>query len=310
MSRAINNRPYKFTKQRWKNQVELWLLYAVLAAIFAGITTILAKLGLKNVESNLATLIRTLVVLIFAWAMVFAVGSQIEIGNVDVRTWTFLILSGLSTGASWLCFFRALQLGNVNQVTPLKKSSTILTMILAFIFLGEPLGWGMIAGIALIAVGTLLMLKPKKQSKPNEKKANRSWLIFAALAAIFASLTAILGSIGIRNVEANLGNAIRTMAVVPMSFIMVKVTGNRFFAKIGGKSWAFLVASGIATGASWMFFYHALQLGNASLVVPVDKLSIVLTMAFARLFLGERFTRRSLIGLAILTIGTLLPILV
>jgi len=290
--------------------MELWLLYAVLAAIFAGITTILAKLGLKNVESNLATLIRTLVVLIFAWTMVFAVGSQVEIRNVDGRTWTFLILSGLSTGASWLCFFRALQLGNVNQVTPLKKSSTILTMILAFIFLGEPLSWGMIAGIILIALGTLLMLKPKKQSEPNEKKANRSWLIFAALAAIFASLTAILGSIGIRNVEANLGNAIRTMAVVPMSFIMVKVTGNRFLAKIGGKSWAFLVASGIATGASWMFFYHALQLGNASLVVPVDKLSIVLTMAFARLFLGERFTRKSLIGLAILTIGTLLPILV
>jgi len=292
--------------------MELWLIYAIGAAVFAALTTILAKIGIKNVGSNLATAIRTMVVLAFAWIIVFIVGSHSEIGDATPRTWIFLILSGLATGGSWLCFFKALQLGDVNRVVPLKKSSTITTMLMAFIFLGEPLGVPMIVGMVLIAMGTWLMIKPKKaaSSESEAVKSRHSWLFFAVLAAVFASLTAILGRIGIADIEANLGTAIRTVAVVPMSWIMVLITKEqKGITSIDRKSWVFLVLSGMATGASWLLFYHALQVGYASLVVPVDKLSIVATMAFARVVLGERFSKRSLIGLAILTLGTLLPVI-
>jgi len=286
--------------------MEIWLLYAMGAAIFAALTTILAKIGLKNVDSHLATAIRTMVVLVFAWMMVFLVGSQNYIWQTRGVTWTFLLLSGLAAGASWLCYFRALQLGNVNRVVPIDKSSTIMTMILAFIFLSEPMSVFSFVGMALMAVGTWLMLELKKDSGKENK---RGWLFYALLAALFASLTAILGKVGIVDIEANLGTAIRTVAVVPMSWLMVFVTGaQKSINKIDTKSWVVLLLSGVATGASWLLFYRALQLGNASHVVPIDKLSIVLTMGFARLFLGERFSLRSICGLILLTIGTLLPI--
>ena len=285
-----------------------WLIFATGAAVFAALTTILAKVGLKNVDSHLATAIRTMVVLAFAWLMVFVVGAQHEVFTATGRNWVFLVLSGLAAGASWLCFFRALQLGNVNKVVPIDKSSTIMTMILAFIFLREPLGAVMIIGMALIGIGTWLMIE-KKPAGQEETPSKYSWLFFAIFAAIFASLTAILGRIGIEGINANLGTAIRTMAVVPMSWLMVFITkGQHSIRKIDRKSWLFLVLSGVATGASWLMFYRALQLGNASLVVPIDKLSIVLTMGFARAFLSERFTKRSLFGLFLLTIGTLLPV--
>ena len=288
--------------------MELWFIYAVGAAVFAALTTILAKIGLKNVNSNVATAIRTMVVLIFAWLMVFIVGSHTEIWQASTRTWFFLILSGLAAGGSWLCFFRALQLGRVNRVVPIDKSSTIMTMILAFIILNEPMGIITAIGMVLIGVGTWLMLELKKD-KEDKGGGGKSWLFFALLAAFFASLTAILGTIGIADIEANLGTAIRTMAVVPMSWLLVFVTKSQnSIRNIDIKSWVFLILSGTATGASWLFFYHALQLGNAIHVVPIDKLSVVLTMAFARVFLGERFSKRSLAGLTLLTIGTLLPV--
>ena len=305
--------------------MELWFLYAGGAAFFAALTTILAKIGLKDIDSHLATAVRTIVVLIFAWLMVFIVGSQGDIWHTSGRTWVFLTLSGFAAGGSWLCYFRALQLGNVNQVVPIKKSSTILTMVFAFIFLNEPVGWLTVAGMALIGIGTWLMMNPKKS---DEKSKNIVWLPFAILAAVFAAVTAILGNIGIAEIEANLGTAIRTMAVLPMSLLMFVIAGEQtkpvhyprrnarqhFSARlqllrdVPRKSWIFLILSGIATGASWLFFYRALQIGNASQVVPVDKLSIVITMMFARLFLRERFSARSLVGLALLTAGTLLPI--
>ena len=291
--------------------MEVWLLYAVGAAAFAALTTILAKIGIKNVESHLATAIRTMVVLVFAWILVFIVGSQGGIGYIQGRTWVFLILSGLATGGSWLCLFRALQLGSVNKVAPLKNSSTILTMILAFIFLSEPMGWITILGMALMGIGTWLMLELKKNDKKDdtEEKPNRSWLLFAVLAAVFASLVAIFGRIGVADMDANLWTAIRTMVVIPLSWIMVfKVGSHKKIRTVDSKSWIFLILSGVATGTSWLFFYHALQLGNASHVVPIDKLSIVLTMGFARLFLGERFSKQSIAGLALLTVGTLLHI--
>ena len=289
--------------------MELWLLYASGSAVFAALTTILAKVGLQNVNSHLATAIRTMVVLVFAWLMVFVVGSQGYVRYVDGRTLVFLILSGFATGGSWLCFFRALQLGKVSRVVPIDKSSTIMTMILAFIFLSEPMGLFTVVGMVLMAIGTWLMLELKKDSSEADT-GKRGWLFFALLAALFAALTAILGKVGIADIEASLGTAIRTMAVVPMAWLMVFVTGAQKNAKkIDRKSWVFLMLSGVATGVSWLFFYRALQLGDASHVVPIDKLSIVLVMCFARVFLGERFSKRSLIGLALLTIGTLLPIL-
>ncbi|MCL2404412.1 MAG: EamA family transporter [Defluviitaleaceae bacterium] len=290
--------------------MDSWLIFASGAAVFAALTTILAKIGLKNVDSHLATAIRTMVVLAFAWLMVFIVGSQNEIFTASSRSWVFLIMSGLAAGGSWLCFFRALQLGSVNQVVPIDKSSTIMTMILAFIFLSEPMGMVTVTGMVFMAIGTWLMLERRTNNESQSQTNAKSWLFFALLAAVFASLTAILGRIGIAEIEANLGTAIRTMAVVPMSWIMVFITGGQKRIKgINRKSWVFLLLSGVATGASWLLFYRALQLGSASLVVPVDKLSIVLTMGFARVFLGERFTRRSLAGLVLLTVGTLMPVI-
>ncbi|MCL2620040.1 MAG: EamA family transporter [Defluviitaleaceae bacterium] len=292
--------------------MELWILYALGAAVFAALTTILAKIGIKNVDSHLATAIRTMVVLAFAWLMVFIVGSQYDIWYIQGRTWVFLVLSGLATGGSWLCFFRALQLGNVNKVVPIDKSSTILTMLLAFIILSEPMGITTIMGMVLIGVGTWLMLEIKK-NKDIDKKPNsqRGWIFFALLAAVFASLVAIFGRIGVAEMDATLWTAIRTVVVVPLSWIMVLITRSQKTIKtVTPKSWLFLILSGVATGASWLFFYHALKIGNAIHVVPIDKLSIVFTMGFARLFLGERFTKQSIIGLALLTIGTLLPVII
>jgi len=292
--------------------MELWLLYAILAAVFAALTTILAKIGITNVDSHLATAIRTVVVLVFAWIMVFVASSQDGVRYIQGRTWVFLILSGIATGGSWLCFFRALKLGNVSKVVPIDKSSTILTMILAFIFLREPVGIVTVIGMLLMGIGTWLMLDLKKgegSGDGQEKTAKKSWFFFAVLAAVFASLVAIFGRIGVADIEANLWTAMRTMVVVPLSWVMVFIVGSQKTIKtVTGKSWLFLTLSGVATGASWLFFYHALQIGNASSVVPIDKLSIVLTMGFARLFLAERFSKQSLIGLGLLTIGTLLPV--
>ena len=288
--------------------MELWFLYAVGAAVFAALTTILAKIGIRDVDSHLATAIRTVVVLAFAWVMVFAVGSQGGIMYIQGRTWVFLVLSGLATGGSWLCFFRALQIGNVNKVVPIDKSSTILTMILAFIFLGEPVGWVTAVGMVLMGAGTWLMLELKKDGGA-EKKQGRGWLFYAVLAAVFASLVAIFGRIGVADMEPNLWTAIRTVVVVPLSWLMVFLAGSQKKIKaVDRKSWLFLILSGAATGASWLFFYHALQIGNASHVVPIDKLSILLTMGFARCCFGERFSVRSIAGLGLLTAGTLLPV--
>jgi len=287
--------------------MEAWIIYAVGAAVFAAATTILAKIGLNSVSSNLAAAMRTMVVLVFVWVVVFVVGSYGEIRYVEGRTWFFLIMSGFATGGSWLCYFRALQLSSVRRVVPIAKSSTILAMILAFIFLSEPIGVIIIIGMVLMGVGTWLMIELKKnEAKP---EGGRSWLFFAVLSAVFAALTSVLGRAGIVGIEANLGTAIRTVAVVPMAWMMVFITGEQKKMKvINKKGWLFLLLSGLATGASWLFFYRALQLGTASRVVPIDKLSIVITMGFAFIFLGERFSWRSVVGLVLLTVGTLLPV--
>lgn len=281
-----------------------WLLFAFGSAIFAGITAVLAKIGIQKVNSTLATALRTIVVLAFSWLMVFLVGSQGQIGQISRKTLFFLILSGLSTGASWLCYFRALQLSDVNKVAPIDKSSTVLTIILAFLLFGEPISVPKIIGILGIGIGTLLMIV-KKETDKNQVQ-NRSWLLFAVLSAVFASLTSIFGKIGVENVESNLGTAIRTVVVLVMAWLMVFVTGKQHeIQNISKNSWLFLFLSGITTGLSWLCYYRALQDGPASVVVPIDKLSIVITIVFSYILLKERLSRKAVFGLLLILAGTL-----
>lgn len=283
----------------------MWILYAFGSAFFAGATSILAKIGVKDIDSHVATAIRTIVVLIFSWIMVFIVGSQGTIGNISGKTLTFLILSGFATGASWLCYFKALQLGDVNKVVPIDKSSTILTMVLAFIFLGENITINMVVGMIGIGIGTYLMIQKKESIEKVVK--GKAWLVYALLSAIFASLTSILGKVGIENVESNLGTAIRTIVVLIMAWIIVFATKKQSdVKKIDKKSLLFLILSGIATGASWLCYYKALQDGLASIVVPIDKLSILVTILFAYVFLKEKLPKKSIVGLVLIVVGTLI----
>ena len=274
----------------------MWILFAFGSAFFAGVTAILAKCGIRQTDSHVATAVRTVVVLLFSWIMVFLVGSQGDIPAVDAKTWAFLVLSGLATGASWLCYFRALQLGDINKVVPIDKSSTVLTMVLAFLFLQEGLTWLKAASMAAIAAGTYLMIQ--KKATGQEKTGRRAWLLYALLSAVFASLTAILGKVGIEGVESNLGTAIRTG---------VFVTGKgQEVRRIPRRELGFLCLSGLATGASWLCYYKALHDGPASVVVPIDKLSILVTVAFSWWFLKEKLSPKAGAGLVLIVAGTLL----
>ena len=283
----------------------MWLLFAIGSAFFAGVTAILAKCGIRKTDSTVATAIRTIVVLIFAWMMVFVVGSQDQIQNIDQTTLLFLVLSGLATGASWLCYFKALQIGDINKVVPIDKSSTVLTILLAFLLLGEPIGLFQGLGVVLIGAGTFLMIEKKQQEAPSAA-SGKGWMLYAFGSAIFASLTAILGKVGIQGVESNLGTAIRTGVVLVMAWVMVLVTGKvNEVRQVPGRELVFICLSGIATGASWLCYYRALQDGPASVVAPIDKLSILVTVAFSGLVFHERLTRRSSLGLALIVAGTL-----
>lgn len=290
----------------------MWVAFACGSAFFAGITAILAKCGIREADSTVATAIRTIVVLAFAWVMVAVVGSSGQIGSIKPMTWAFLGLSGLATGASWLCYFKALQLGDVNKVVPIDKSSTVLTMLLAFLLLGEPLSWASVVAMALILAGTLMIIERKPDAPlAGAPSMGGSWLVFAVLSAVFASLTAILGKVGIEGVESNLGTAIRTIVVLVMSWVMVGVTGKAGEVRaVPRRELAFICLSGLATGASWLCYYKALQDGLASVVVPIDKLSILVTIGFSRLVFDERLTARSGAGLALIVAGTLLMVFV
>ena len=282
----------------------MWIIFAFGSAFFAGLTAILAKCGIRNTDSNVATALRTVVVLLFSWLMVFITGVQSTIWFIRGKTLVFLILSGIATGASWLCYFRALQIGDVNKVTPIDKSSTILTMLFAFLFLGEPLTWLKSGAIVMIGLGTFLMIQKQTGVKPGRQ--SKTWLFYALGAAVFASLTSILGKIGIEGVDSTLGTAIRTIVVLIMAWIVVFVTGTQKTIKtVDRKSWLFLIMSGVATGGSWLCYYRALQTGPASVVVPIDKLSILVTIAFSYLVLKEKLNKKAVIGLVLITAGTL-----
>lgn len=283
----------------------MWIFYAVFSSFFAGITAILAKCGIKKTDSDVATAIRTIVVLLFSWLMVLLTGSGEEITQISGRTMLFLILSGLATGASWLCYFHSLQIGDVNKVVPIDKSSTILTILLALIFLGEGLNMGKVAAVVSIGTGTMLMITKKESEKKQEHK--KEWLIYAILSAVFASLTAILGKIGIEGIDSNLGTAIRTTVVLLMAWMMVGVTGKYHkIQEIEKKELVFILLSGLATGASWLCYYRALQNGPASVVVPIDKLSILVTVFFSWVVFHEKLSKKSALGLVCIVTGTLL----
>lgn len=283
----------------------MWLFMAVLSAFFAGLTAILAKCGIKKTDSDVATALRTIVVLLSAWCMVFVVGSANTIMSLDMKSFVFLVLSGLATGASWICYFKALSMGNVNKVVPIDKSSTILTVLLAIIIFRETNHLVVkLFGTVLLAVGIFLMIE-NKQSKEIEK--NNKWILYAVFSAVFAALTSILAKIGISNVESNLGTAIRTTVVLFMSWGIVFAKGKHKNLKtLDKKELVYIVLSGFATGASWLCYYYAIQNGIVSVVVPIDKLSILVTVIFSYLVFKEKLSKKAFIGLCFMVIGTLI----
>ena len=286
----------------------MWILFAFGSALFAGLTSVLAKCGIKKADSDAATAIRTIVVLIFSWLMVWIVGSAPTSTGLSAKTWIFLILSGIATGASWLCYFRALQLGDVNKVVPIDKSSTILTIILALIFLGEPISWLKAAAVVLIGIGTFMMIEKKADTEQKQEK--KSWLLYAVLSAVFASLTSILGKIGIDGVESNLGTAIRTGVGLIMAWLIVFIKGKQHTLKdIPKNELGFICLSGLATGGSWLCYYKALQDGLASVVVPIDKLSILVSIGFSALVFKERLSKKAAVGLVLIVGGTLMMLI-
>ena len=286
----------------------MWVLFALGSALFAGLTSVLAKCGIRKTDSDAATAIRTIVVLIFSWLMVWIVGSAPTITTLSTKTWVFLILSGLATGASWLCYFRALQLGNVNKVVPIDKSSTVLTILLAIVFLGEPVSWFKGIAVILIGIGTFMMIEKKADSGENPEK--KRWLLYAVLSAVFASLTSILGKIGIDGVESNLGTAIRKCVVLVMAWLIVFIKGKQHTLKvIPQNELGFICLSGLATGASWLCYYKALQDGLASVVVPIDKLSILVSIGFSALVFKEHLSKKAAFGLALIVVGTLMMLI-
>ena len=283
----------------------MWLIAAIFSSLFAGLTSILAKCGIRKTDSDIATAVRTIVVLIFSWIMVGVVGSFSTIGDIAPRSLVFLILSGFATGASWMCYFKALSMADVNKVVPIDKSSTVLTVLLAIILFGETNNLPVkLIGTALIGCGVLLMIE-KKQTD-GEQKEERGWMIYAVLAAVFAAMTSILGKVGIDGVESNLGTAIRTIVVLVMAWAIVIMKGKTHQAKsIDKHELVFICLSGLATGASWLCYYYAIQHGIVSVVVPIDKLSILVSIGFSYVVFKERLSKKAAVGLTMMVLGTL-----
>lgn len=285
----------------------IWISAAILSAVFAGLTSILAKCGIKKTDSDLATALRTIVVLIFSWIMVLVVGSLHTITEIEPKAFIFLILSGLATGASWICYFKALSVGDINKVVPIDKSSTVLTVLLAIICFGETSNLVMkLIATAILAVGISLMVEKKQRE---EKQESKTWMLYAVLAAVFAALTSILAKMGISGVESNLGTAIRTGVVLIMAWVIVFARGKQAQLKsIDKKELLFIGLSGIATGASWLCYYYAIQNGEVSVVVPIDKLSIIVTVIFSYFVFKEKLSKKAFAGLCLMVVGTLLMV--
>ena len=284
----------------------MWIIAAVFSAFFAGLTSILAKCGIKKTDSDLATALRTAVVLVFSWLTVFAVGSHLTVTEIKPTSLLFLILSGLSTGASWICYFKALSMGEINKVVPIDKSGTVLTVLFAMLCFGETAHLPLrLLATALLAVGIFFMVEKKKSEPSSHEK--RGWMLYAVLAAVFAAATSILAKLGISGVESNLGTAIRTGVVLIMAWGIVLFRGKqRQLASIDRREFAFILLSGLATGASWLCYYYAIQNGDVSVVVPIDKLSIVVTVVFSWLVFREKLSKKAFAGLLLMVAGTLM----
>lgn len=283
---------------------DVWILFALGSAFFAGLTSVVAKCGIKKTDSTVATAIRTGVVLICSAVMVTIVGSWGGITNVDTKSRIFLVLSGITTGASWLCYFKAISIGDVNKVVPLDKSSTVLAAVIAVIFLGESVTAPKITGLIAVTVGTYMMIG--KKDGAGEKKRGLGWFFYGSLSAVFAALTSVLAKVGIENVDSNLATTVRTAVVLVMAWLTVLVTGKgKLVKETTKKELLFIVISGILTGASWLCYYRALQLGEVSVVVPIDKLSILVSVAFSYIVFKEKLTLKSFMGLMIIVVGTL-----
>ncbi|MBQ8424546.1 MAG: EamA family transporter [Clostridia bacterium] len=283
------------------------MIAAILSAVFAGLTSILAKCGIKKTDSDLATALRTIVVLIFSWIMVFIVGSQSTIVDIKPKALIFIILSGIATGASWICYFKALSMGDINKVVPIDKSSTVLTVLLAIICFGETsnLAVKLIATV-ILAVGIFLMVEKKNVDK---QATGKSWIIYAILSAVFAALTSILAKVGISGIESNLGTAIRTAVVLIFSWIIVFAQKKHTkLPTIDKKELLFICLSGLATGASWLCYYYAIARGDVSVVVPIDKLSILVTVIFSYTIFKEKLSKKAFLGLCLMVVGTLLMV--
>lgn len=282
----------------------MWILFALGSAFFAGLTSITAKCGIKKTDSTVATAIRTGVVLLCSAVMVTIVGSWGGITNIDTKSRIFLVLSGIATGASWLCYFKAISIGDVNKVVPLDKSSTVLAAVIAIIFLGESVTVPKITGLIAVTVGTYMMIG--KKDGAGKKKRGLGWFFYGSLSAVFAALTSVLAKVGIENVESNLATTVRTAVVLVMAWLAVLVTGKgKLVKETTKKELLFIVISGILTGASWLCYYRALQLGEVSVVVPIDKLSILVSIAFSYIVFKEKLTLKSFMGLMIIVVGTL-----
>lgn len=284
----------------------MWIAAAVLSAFFAGVTSILAKCGIKKTDSDIATALRTIVVLLFSWIMVFIVGSYNTISQISTKTLVFLILSGAATGASWMCYFKALSIGDVNKVVPIDKSSTVLTVLLAVILFHETENLAAkLVSTALLGAGILLMVE-KKETKADAEASKNTYILYALGSAVFAALTSILAKIGIEGIESNLGTAIRTAVVLATSWLVVIAKGKTAKLKeLDGRELIFIALSGIATGASWLCYYYAIQNGVVSVVVPIDKMSLLITVGFSYVVFKERLSKKALFGLILMTVGTL-----
>lgn len=283
----------------------LWIVAAVLSALFAGVTAILSKCGIKNTNSNVATAVRTSVVLLFSWLIVFITGAYCEISQISTKAWIFLILSGVATGASWICYFKALSVGEVSKVAAVDKSSVVLSVLFAIVLFPEErnLWYIKLSCLCLIGLGTFLMTDIKK----GENKQGLAWLTFAILSAVFAAATSILAKTGIGNVDSNLATAIRTCVVFAFAwFIVIGKKECKFVKEITKKDLLFLLLSGIATGASWLFYYYAIQNGQVSVVVPIDKASVLITVLFSLIVFKEKLSKKSWLGFALLVTGTIL----
>ena len=281
----------------------MWLIMAVLSAVFAALTAVLAKCGIRKTDSDVATALRTVVVLVFSWMMVFVVGSAGTIGQIGARSLTFLILSGLATGASWICYFKALSMGDVNKVVPIDKSSTVMSVLLAMVLFHETQHLAVrLICTALIGAGILLIVERKASTTDGKGP----WMLYALLSAVFAALTSVLSKLGMTDVESNLATALRTGVVLVMALVIVLMKGKQGqLLHPDRKELGFIILSGLATGASWLCYYYAIQHGVVSVVVPIDKLSILVSIGFSYVVFKERLSRKGLIGLGLMVIGTL-----